>query len=58
MRKLRAGVLFHQDNALIYTATVAMATIQEMTIELVEHPPCSPDLALGLKEYIRGKTIA
>lgn len=43
--KLRAGVLFHQDNAPAHKAAVAMAVIQEMGFELVEHPPYSPDLA-------------
>ncbi|CAJ0966195.1 unnamed protein product, partial [Ranitomeya imitator] len=60
--KLRAGVLFHQDNALAHKAAVAMATIQEAGFELVEHPPYSPDLASSdfflfprLKEHLRGK---
>ena len=42
--KLPRGVLFHQDNAPTYTPTVAMATIQKYGIQLVEHPPYSPDL--------------
>ncbi|CAG4977612.1 unnamed protein product [Parnassius apollo] len=43
--KLRAGVLFHQDNAPAHKAAVAMAAIQETGFELLEHPPYSPDLA-------------
>ncbi|CAF4830352.1 unnamed protein product [Pieris macdunnoughi] len=60
--KLRAGVLFHQDNAPSHKAAVAMAAIQETGFELLEHPPYSPDLAPSdfylfprLKEYLRGK---
>lgn len=60
--KLRAGVLFHQDNAPAHKAAVAMAVIQEMGFELVEHPPYSPDLAPSdfylfprLKKHLRGK---
>ena len=34
-----------QDNALAHRSTVAMAAIQKCGIQLVEHPPCSPDLA-------------
>ncbi|XP_073399608.1 histone-lysine N-methyltransferase SETMAR-like [Dendrobates tinctorius] len=60
--KLRAGVLFHQDNAPAHKAAVAMATIQEAGFELVENPLYSPDLAPSdfflfprLKEHLRGK---
>lgn len=60
--KLRAGVLFHQDNAPVHKAAIAMAAIQEAGFELVEHPPYSPDLAPSdfylfprLKEHLRGK---
>ena len=57
-------MLFHQDNAPAHKAAVAMAAIQEMGFELVDHPPYSPDLALSdfnlfprLKEHLRGKTF-
>ncbi|XP_073527124.1 histone-lysine N-methyltransferase SETMAR-like [Phyllobates terribilis] len=60
--KLRAGVLFHRDNAPAHKAAVAMATIQEAGFELVEHSPYSPDLAPSdfflfprLKEHLWGK---
>lgn len=60
--KLRAGVLFHQDNAPAHKAAVAMAAIQETGFELLEHPPYSPDLAPSdfylfprLKEHLRGQ---
>lgn len=60
--KLRAGVLFHQDNAPAHKAAVAMAAIQESGFELLEHPPYSPDLAPSdfylfsqLKKHLRGK---
>lgn len=59
--KLRAGVLFHQDNAPAHKAAVAMTAIQETGFELLEHPPYSPDLAPSdfylfprLKEHLRG----
>ncbi|CAF4944357.1 unnamed protein product [Pieris macdunnoughi] len=35
--KLRAGVLFHQDNAPSHKAAVAMAAIQETVFEFLEH---------------------
>lgn len=60
--KLRAKVLFHQDNAPAHKAEVAMTAIREAGFELVEHPPYSPDLAPSdfylfprLKEHLRGK---
>ena len=42
--KLRRGVLFHQDNALAHTFTVAMAAIQKCGFQLVEDSLYSPDL--------------
>ncbi|XP_046976362.1 histone-lysine N-methyltransferase SETMAR-like [Vanessa cardui] len=60
--KLRAGVLFHQDNAPSHKAAVAMTAIQESGFEILEYPPYSPDLAPSdfylfprLKEHLRGK---
>lgn len=38
-------VLFHQDNAPSHKSKIAMAKIQELRFELIEHPPYSPDLA-------------
>ncbi|CAK1592554.1 unnamed protein product [Parnassius mnemosyne] len=59
---MRAGVLFHQDNAPAHKVAVAMAAIQETGFELLEHPPYSSDLAPSdfylfprLKERLRGK---
>lgn len=59
--KLRAGILFHQDNAPPHKAGVAMAAIRDSGFELLEHPPYSPDLAPSdfylfprLKEDLRG----
>lgn len=43
--KLRRGVLFHHDNAPAHWSAFAMAIIQQAGIELVDHPPYSPDLA-------------
>lgn len=38
-------VLFHQDNAPSHRSAIAMAKIYELGIELLDHPPYSPDLA-------------
>ena len=43
--KLSLGGLFHQDNAPAHKSTVALAAIHDCGFQLVEHPPCSPDLA-------------
>lgn len=63
--KLRAGVLFHQDNAPPHKAGVAMAAIHDAGFECLEHPPYSPDLAPSdfylfprLKEDLRGHKFA
>ncbi|XP_046976424.1 histone-lysine N-methyltransferase SETMAR-like [Vanessa cardui] len=60
--KLRAGVLFHQDNAPSHKVAVAITAIQESGFEILEHPPYSPDLDPSdfdlfprLKEHLRGK---
>ena len=49
-RKLTRGILFHQDNALTHTSTVAMAAIQKCGFQLVEYPHHSPDVALPENE--------
>ena len=41
----RSIVLFHQDNAPAHKSVVAMAAVCDCGFELVDHPPCSPDLA-------------
>ena len=38
-------ILFHQDNASSHTPAVPMAKIHELRLELLDHPPYSPDLA-------------
>ena len=55
-------VLLHQDNARVHTCTVAMAKIESLRFELLEHPPYSPDLAPcdyflfpNLKKWLGGK---
>ena len=44
-RKLRRGVLFHQDNAPAHTSSEALAAIRNAGFELLRHPSYSPDLA-------------
>ena len=39
------GVLFHQDNAPVHKPVVAMAAVRDCGFKLVDHPPCSRDLA-------------
>ena len=43
--KLRRKVLLHQDNAPSHKSLVAMAAISTAGVELLDHPPYSPDLA-------------
>ena len=50
-RKLTRGVLFHQDNTLTHTSTVAMAAIQKCGFQLVEDPHHSPDFALPENDH-------
>lgn len=38
-------ILFHQDNTSSRASTFAIAKIRELRIELLDHPPYSPDLA-------------
>ncbi|KAG5320103.1 SETMR methyltransferase, partial [Acromyrmex heyeri] len=38
-------VLFHQDNARVYTCPVSMTKFNEFRYELFPHPAYSPDLA-------------
>ncbi|EGI59617.1 Histone-lysine N-methyltransferase SETMAR, partial [Acromyrmex echinatior] len=38
-------VLFHQDNARVYTCLASMAKFNEFHYELLSHPAYSPDLA-------------
>ena len=67
MRKKRPelvanGWLLHQDNAPAHTSRVCQDTIAEIGVELIAHPPYSPDLAPcdfflfpELKNHIRGR---
>ena len=55
-------VLLHQENARVHTCAVAMAKIESLRFELLEHPPYSPDLAPcdyflfpNLKKWLGGK---
>ncbi|KAG5334183.1 SETMR methyltransferase, partial [Acromyrmex charruanus] len=55
-------ILFHQDNALIYTCPVPMAKFNEFRYELLLHPVYSPNLApcdyflfSNLKKWFKGK---
>lgn len=42
---LSAGVLLQHDNARPHTSKKTTAAIQEMRLQVLEHPPYSPDLA-------------
>ena len=37
--------IFHQDNATAHKSVLAMQKLRDLLYELLEHPPCSPDLA-------------
>lgn len=61
----RKKVLFHQDNAPAHKSAVAMAKLDELGYELVDHPPYSPDLAAcdfflfpNLKKWLGGRRFA
>ena len=47
IRRGTRGVIFHQDNTPAHSMRVAMAAIQRYGFQLVDDPPCSPDLALS-----------
>jgi len=38
-------IIFHQDNAPAHKSVLAMGKLKDLHYELLEHPPCSPDLA-------------
>ena len=57
----RRKILLHHDNAPVHKSTVVTAKIQELRIELLPHPPYSPDLAPSdyflfgnLKQHLSG----
>ena len=37
---------FHQDNAPVHNSILVTDYLSKISIEIVPHPPCSPDLAL------------
>ena len=58
----KKNVLFHQDNAPCHKSLATMAKLNELSFELLPHPPYSPDLALrdyylfaDLKKMLQGK---
>jgi len=38
-------IVFHQDNAHAHKSVLAMGKLRDLHYELLEHPPCSPDVA-------------
>ena len=55
-------VLFHQDNAPSHKSLATMAKLNELSFELLAHPPYSPDLSpsdyylfADLKKMLQGK---
>ena len=59
--KLTPGVLLFQDNAPAHTSQVAMTAATECGIQILPHPPYSPDMAPSdfywfskLKSHLRG----
>jgi hypothetical protein len=41
----RHGVILQHDEARLHTANMTKAAIQELDWEILQHPPCSPDIA-------------
>lgn len=63
--KLSKGVLFLQDNAPAHKSHVVMQKIRDLGLELLEHPPYSPDLAPSdyylfpqLKKSLKGRKFS
>jgi len=61
---LSKKVLLHHDNARPHTAAATVETVQQLSFELLHHPPYSPDLAPSeyhifgpLKEALRGRSF-
>ena len=59
------GLLLHHDNASAHTAAATLDFLQENNVQLVTHPPYSPDLAPcdfflfpQIKKQLRGKPFA
>ena len=57
----RSGILLHHDNAPSHSSRIVMDTVNKLGIELLPHPPYSPDLAIcdfwlfpNLKNRLRG----
>ena len=38
-------IIFHQDNAPAHKSVLAVGKLRDLHYELLEHPPCSPNLA-------------
>ena len=60
----RKKVLFHQDNAPCHKSMKSMVKLNELSFELLPHPPCSPDLSPSdywlfahLKNMLQGKRL-
>ena len=43
---MRSGILLHHDNAPSHSSRVILDNIKELDIEILPHPPYSPDLAI------------
>ena len=59
--KLHRQILFHHDNAPAHTAKTVTTILREFRLEILSHPPYSPDLALcdfflfpKLKGHLKG----
>ena len=57
----RSGILLHHDNAPSHSSRIVVDTVNKLGIELLPHPPYSPDLAIcdfwlfpNLKNRLRG----
>ena len=58
----RSGILLHHDNTPSHSSRFVLDTIKELDIEILPHPPYSPDLAIcdfwlfpNLKNKLRGE---
>ena len=59
---MRSGILLHHDNVPSHSSRVVLDTIKSLDIEILPHPPYSPDLAIcdfwlfpNLKNKLRGE---
>jgi histone-lysine N-methyltransferase SETMAR len=57
LRKFTKGVLFLHDNAPAHRAVATHNKLAYLGFHYLDHPPCSPDLALSVYNLFSGPKI-